>query len=145
MARDGPFVKVAGEFQQFVLRGNVVDLAVAVVLGTAFTAVVTSIVSGLITPLIAAVVGEPSFADLGFTVNGSRFLYGIVVDAVVAFVLVAAVLFFLVVRPVNVLLDRLRPEPPLGDTTRDCPECLSAVPVAARRCAFCTAALAPEG
>ena len=129
------------DFQRFLLRGNVVDLAVAVVLGTAFTAVVNAIVTGLVTPLIAAVVGEPSSGDLGFTVNGSRFLYGVVIDAVVAFVLVAAVLFFLVVRPLNVLLDRLRPEPALGAATRDCPECLSAVPRAARRCAFCTAAL----
>jgi large conductance mechanosensitive channel len=132
---------VLSDFQRFVLRGNVVDLAVAVVLGTAFTAVVNAVVVGLLTPLVAAVVGEPSFGDLGFTVNGSRLVYGAVLDALIAFVLVAAVLFFLVVRPVNALSARLRPEPPLDAETRDCPECLSAVPRAARRCAFCTAAL----
>ena len=129
------------DFQRFVLRGNVVDLAVAVVLGTAFTAVVNAVVVGLLTPLVAAVVGEPSFGDLGFTVNGSRFVYGALLDALIAFVLVAAVLFFLVVRPLNALSARLRPAPPVDAVTRDCPECLSAVPRAARRCAFCTAPL----
>ncbi len=127
------------EFRTFVLRGNVVDLAVAVVLGTAFAAVVEALVTGLVTPLVAAVVGERSVGDLGFTLNGSRFRYGLVVDALVAFLLVAAVVFFLVVRPTNALLARFRSEPDATATTRPCPECLSDIPQAARRCAFCTA------
>ena len=126
------------DFQQFLLRGSVVDLAVGVVMGVAFTAVVTSIVSGLLTPLIAAISGSHDFSALAFTINGSRFRYGSVIDAVVSFVSIGAVVFFLVVRPVNALMARRRPEPPVDATTRKCPECLSEIPVDARRCAFCT-------
>jgi large conductance mechanosensitive channel len=128
-----------GEFRQFILRGNLVDLAVAVVIGTAFGAVVTALVSDLITPLIAAVGGEPNFNSLTFTVNGSEFRYGHFLNVLLSFVLIAAVIFFLVLKPVNALMARMRTEPPTEEETRKCPECLSEIPVAARRCAFCTA------
>ena len=131
------------EFRQFILRGNLVDLAVAVVIGAAFTAVVTALVEDLITPLIAAIGGEPDFSGLTFTVNGSVFRYGDFLNALITFGLIAAVLFFLVIKPVNALLERLRTEPPVAEETRDCPECLSQIPVAARRCAYCTADVAP--
>jgi large conductance mechanosensitive channel len=127
------------EFRAFILRGNLVDLAVAVVIGAAFTTVVTALVKDLITPLIAAVGGEPDFSRLTFTVNDSVFRYGDFLNALIAFVLVAAVLFFLVIKPVGALLERMRTEPPLAEETRDCPECLSQIPTAARRCAYCTA------
>jgi large conductance mechanosensitive channel len=126
------------DFRQFLLRGNLVDLAVAVVVGAAFGAVVTAMVKDLITPLIAAVGGQPDFGKLDFTINGSRFAYGNFLNALVSFVIIAAVVFFLVVKPVNALLERLRTEPPVAHETRDCPACLSQIPLAARRCAFCT-------
>ena len=128
------------EFRQFILRGNLVDLAVAVVLGTAFGAVVTALVSSLITPLIAAIGGEPDFAGLKFTINGSQFLYGQFLNALFSFLVIAAVVFFLVVKPVNALMERYRTEPAPEHETHECPECLSQIPMAARRCAFCTAA-----
>jgi large conductance mechanosensitive channel len=131
------------EFRQFILRGNLVDLAVAVVIGAAFTAVVNALVKDLITPLVAAIAGKHDFSNLTFTIHGSRFAYGDFINAIIAFLLVAAVLFFFVVRPVNTLLARLRPEPSVDAETHPCPECLSDIPVAARRCAFCTAAVAP--
>jgi large conductance mechanosensitive channel len=131
------------EFREFVLRGNVIDLAVAVVIGAAFTAVVNALVKDLITPVIAAVFGQPDFGDLAFTINDSRFAYGDFLNAVLTFVLVAAVLFFFVVRPVNYLMARRRTGPEVESTTRDCPECLSAIPIAAQRCAFCTSEVAP--
>jgi large conductance mechanosensitive channel len=132
---------VLKEFRQFLLRGNVVDLAVAVIIGVAFGAVVTAFVADLITPLIAAIFGKPSFSDLTFTINGSRFLYGEFLNAVLSFVLVAAAIFFVVVKPMNALAARrARAEDP---TTRDCPECLSEIPLAARRCAYCTVELQP--
>jgi large conductance mechanosensitive channel len=126
------------EFRAFVLRGNLVDLAVAVVIGTAFTAVVNAAVKDLLTPLIAAVAGEPDFGGLDFTINGSRFAYGDFLNAAVTFLMVAAVVFFLVVKPVNALMDAFRTEPEVESPTRACPECLSQIPQAARRCAFCT-------
>ena len=126
-------------FQQFVLRGNVLDLAVAVVIGGAFGTVVTALVKDLITPLLAAIIGKPDFSALGFTVQGSRFPVGDFINAVVAFVLMAAAIYFLVVVPVNALTARIRRgETPADPTTKRCPECLSEVPIAARRCAFCT-------
>ena len=129
-------------FRQFLLRGNVIDLAVAVVIGGAFGAVVTALVKDLITPLIAALVGTPDFSALVFTINGSKFLIGDFVNAVVAFVLVAAAIYFFVVVPVNAVMARLhRGDAPADPTTKRCPECLSEVPIAARRCAFCTSAL----
>ena len=132
------------EFRAFVLRGNMVDLAVAVVIGTAFTAVVNALVADLITPLIAAVGGEPDFGDLAFTINGSRFAYGHFLNALLTFLLVATVVFFLVVKPVNALMAALAPEEPEPEApTRPCPDCLSQIPRAATRCAFCTSAVVP--
>ena len=129
-------------FRQFILRGNVLDLAVAVVIGAAFGQVVTALVKDLLTPLIAAAVGKPDFSAIVFTVNGSKFLIGDFINAVVSFVLVAAAIYFFVVAPVNAMVARRkRGEVPADPTTRKCPECLSEVPVAARRCAFCTSAL----
>ena len=125
-------------FKQFVLRGNAVDLAVAVVIGAAFGAVVTALVKDLLTPLIAAIVGQPDFSAIQFTVNGSRFLIGDFINAIVAFLLVSAAVYFFVVMPMNALnARRMRGEAPADPTTKKCPECLSEVPIAARRCAFC--------
>jgi large conductance mechanosensitive channel len=131
------------EFREFILRGNLVDLAVAVVVGTAFGAVVTALVADIVTPLIAAIGGEPDFSDLSFTINDSRFRYGDFLNHVITFVTIAAVVFFLVVKPVNTLLARFRPEPKVAAPVRECPECLSDIPAAARRCAFCTAQVGP--
>jgi large conductance mechanosensitive channel len=126
------------EFRAFILRGNLVDLAVAVVIGTAFTAVVNALVKDIITPLIAAVGGEPNFGRLAFTINGSRFAYGDFFNAVLTFLIVAAVMFFLVIKPVNLLLEQFKTESDVESPTRSCPECLSQIPHAASRCAFCT-------
>ena len=131
------------EFRAFVLRGNVVDLAVGVVIGAAFTTVVNAMVKDLITPLIAAIGGESDFSRLTFEINGSRFLYGDFINALISFVIVAAVVFFLVVKPMNTLLDRFGPKPPPDAPTRQCPECLSAIPQSAKRCAFCTTVVQP--
>jgi large conductance mechanosensitive channel len=129
-------------FRQFVLRGNVLDLAVAVVLGAAFGAVITALVKDLITPLIGAIVGKPDFSAIMVTVNDSRFLIGDFINAVLAFVLVAAAVYFFVVVPLNALVARRhRGEAPPDPTTKKCAECLSEVPIAARRCAFCTSVL----
>ena len=130
------------EFRQFILRGSLVDLAVAVVIGTAFAAVITALVADLVTPLIAAIGGQPDFGGLSFTINGSHFLYGAFLNALIAFVIVAAVLFFFVIKPVNHLMAMRRTEPDVESTTRECPECLSQIPVGARRCAFCTSEVA---
>ena len=124
------------EFKEFLLRGNLIEIAVGLVLALAFTAVVTSLVEGLITPLIAAVFGQPDFSGLTFEINDSVFRYGEFLNAVLAFVLIAAVLFFLVVKPTNALARRRAA--PEEAATRECPECLSEIPAAARRCAFCT-------
>jgi large conductance mechanosensitive channel len=127
------------EFRDFVLRGNVVDLAIAVVIGAAFGALVTSLVSSFITPLVAAIGGKPDFSALAFTINGSRFAYGLFLNALISFLILAAVVFFLIVRPLNALMDHMRTESPVAEVTRGCPECLSQIPTGARRCAFCTA------
>jgi large conductance mechanosensitive channel len=132
------------EFRAFILRGNLVDLAVAVVVGTAFTAVVNALVKDIITPLIAAVGGKPDFGDLAFTINGSRFAYGDFFNAVLTFAIVAAVMFFLVIKPVNLLMDRFATEDAPESPTRPCPECLSQIPRAATRCSFCAIQVAPE-
>jgi large conductance mechanosensitive channel len=132
-------------FKQFLLRGNVLDLAVAVLMGAAFGAVVTALVKDLITPLIAAIVGKPDFSAIAFTINNSKFLVGDFINAVVSFLLIAAAVYFFVVLPVNRILARMRRgEAPTDPTTKKCPECLSEVPIAARKCAFCTSAL-PAG
>ncbi len=125
-------------FKQFILRGNVLDLAVAVVIGAAFGAVVTALVKDLITPLIAAIVGKPDFSAITFEVNSSKFLIGDFINAVVSFLLIAVAIYFFVVLPVNALTARMRRgEAPPDPTSKECPECLSTIPVAARRCAFC--------
>jgi large conductance mechanosensitive channel len=129
-------------FRQFVMRGNVIDLAVAVVIGGAFGAVVASLVKDLLTPFIAAIVGKPDFSAIAFTVNGSQFPIGDFINALVSFLLVAAAIYFFVVVPMNALTARMRRgETPPDPTTKKCPECLSEVPIAARRCAFCTSPL----
>jgi large conductance mechanosensitive channel len=130
------------DFKQFLLRGNVVDLAVAVVIGAAFGAVVAAFVADLITPIIAAIFGKHDFSRLTFTINGSVFFYGQFINAVITFVSVAAAVFFFVVKPVNHLMARRRTEPPIDELTRQCPECLSDIRVDARRCAYCTSQLA---
>ena len=132
------------EFREFLLRGNLVDLAVAVVIGTAFTALVNAFVKSLITPLIAAIGGDPDFSGLTFTINGSVFRYGEFFNALITFLIVATVLFFFVIKPVGALLARTHSEPPVAEATRDCPECMSQIPTGARRCAYCTAALQPS-
>jgi large conductance mechanosensitive channel len=130
-------------FKQFILRGNVLDLAVAVVMGAAFGTVVSSLVKDLLTPIIAAVVGSPDFSRIAVQINGSKLLIGEFLNAVIAFLMLAAVVYFFVVLPVNSLMARLsRGEAPPDPTTKKCPECLSDVAIAARRCAFCTSTIA---
>ena len=127
-------------FGQFLLRGNVVDLAVAVVIGGAFGAIVTALVKDLITPLIAALVGKPDFSAIAFTLNNSRFAIGDFINAVVTFALVAAAIYFFVVAPMNAVTARLK-KPEAAPALKECPDCLSEIPAAARRCKFCTAAV----
>ncbi len=128
-------------FKQFLLRGNVIDLAVAVVIGATFGAVVNALVKDLLTPLIAAIFGKPDFSAISFTLNGSVFLLGDFINAVITFVLVAAAVYYLVVLPVNALISRSRREPSPDPTTRKCPECLSEIPIGARRCAYCASVM----
>jgi len=123
-------------FKAFLMRGNLVQLAVAFVMGVAFAAVIQSLVAGLFTPLIAAIIGKPDFANLFFTVNHSKFLYGAVVNALLTFVLVALVLFFAVIVPYQAVVARTQRQ--AARTTKECPECLSEIPIKASRCAFCT-------
>ena len=128
-------------FKDFISRGNVIDLAVAVVIGTAFAALVKSLVENLITPVVAALIGEPDFSGLTFTVNDSVFRYGSFINALITFLSVAAAIYFLVVVPLERIKERRGEDEEPG--IRDCPECLSEIPVAARRCAHCTVALDP--
>jgi large conductance mechanosensitive channel len=129
-------------FRQFLLRGNVIDLAVAVVIGTAFGAVVTALVADLLTPLIAALVGKPDFSAIAFQVNRSKFLIGDFINALISFVLIGAAVYLFVIVPVNAVMARLhRGDAPPDPTMKNCPECLSEIPIAARRCRFCTAPL----
>jgi large conductance mechanosensitive channel len=125
-------------FKQFILRGNVVDLAVGVVIGAAFGSVVTALTKDLLTPLIAALVGKPDFSAIKFTINGSVFPVGDFINAVVSFLLIAAAVYFFVMTPINALIARVRKAPaPADPTTKKCPECLSEIPLEAKRCAFC--------
>ena len=126
------------EFKQFLLRGNVVDLAVGVVIGAAFGTVVTALVSDLLTPLIAAIAKVPDFSGLAFTINGSKFMLGHFINALISFVLVATAIFFFVVKPVNMLIARSRKEAPADPTTKKCKECLSEIPIDAKRCSHCS-------
>jgi large conductance mechanosensitive channel len=131
------------EFKKFILRGNVVDLAVAVVIGGAFTGIVTALVKDLITPLIAAIGGKTDFSHLYFSVNNSRFMYGDFLNAVVSFLILSAVIFFVVVQPINKLIAfSNRNKEAEESTEKKCPDCLSTIPKAAKRCAFCTTKLA---
>ena len=130
------------DFREFLLRGNLVDVAVGIVIGVAFAALVTAFVADLVTPLIAAIGGKPNFDSLTFTINGSHFLYGAFINALISFLIIAAVIFFFVVKPVNALMARRRTEVPVADQTRSCPECMSEIPVLAHRCAFCTSEVA---
>lgn len=126
-------------FKQFILRGNVVDLAVGVVIGAAFGGAVTALTKDLLTPLIAAIVKAPDFSGMQWTLNGSKFLYGDFLNALVSFLLVAAAVYFFVVTPINALIARTRKDPaPADPTTKKCPECLSEIPIDARRCAHCS-------
>jgi large conductance mechanosensitive channel len=130
-------------FRTFILRGNVVDLAVGVVLGAAFGTVVSALVKDFLTPLIAAIVGKPDFSAIGFTINGTLFPIGDFINSLVSFLLIAAAVYYFVVLPVNALVARIkRGEAQPDPTSKKCPECLSDVPIAARRCAFCTTAIA---
>lgn len=130
------------EFKQFLLRGNVVDLAVGVVVGAAFGTVVTALVADLLTPFIAAIAQVPDFSRLSFTINGSSFMYGHFINALISFGLIAATVFFCVVKPMNLLITRSRKQPPADSTTKKCSECLSEIPREARRCAYC---IQPQG
>ena len=128
-------------FRDFIARGNLIDLAVAVVIGTAFTAIVTAIVKDLITPLIGAIWGTHNFSDLTFQVHKSTFAIGDLLNAAVSFLVIAAVVYFLIVKPMTLLMSRVHRAAEV--TTRDCPECLSTIPLAASRCMYCTAQVAP--
>ena len=134
------------EFRDFILRGNVVDLAVGVVIGGAFGAIVKALIDDLITPLIGIFFANPkkpiSFDELHFTIHGSQFLVGNFLNAVVAFLLISVVVFLFVVKPVNHLMSLRKTAPAAAPTTRECPECLSSIPLQATRCAFCTAQVA---
>lgn len=126
------------DFKQFLLRGNVVDLAVGVVIGAAFGAVVSALVKDLLTPFIAAVAKVPDFSALSFTIRGSKFMYGDLINALISFLLIAASVFFFVVKPVNILVARSRRDAPVDPTTKKCPQCFSEIPIQATRCAHCT-------
>lgn len=128
-------------FKQFLLRGNVVDLAVGVVIGGAFGTVVASFVKDLLTPFISAIVGKPNFSYLVLEVNGAKITYGEFLNAAISFLLVAAAVYFFVVMPVNALMSRAKKEPPADPTSKKCPECLSEIPIDARKCAHCTSVL----
>src|SRR3954464_5828017 len=131
------------EYKQFVLRGNVIDLAVAVVIGAAFGAIVTSLVTNIITPIIAAIFGQPDFSGLSFTLNGSEILYGAFLNSVIGFLIIATVIFFAVVKPMNAIMTRMRTESTPGPLARKCPYVLSEIQTGATRCAFCTQEVEP--
>jgi large conductance mechanosensitive channel len=128
-------------FKQFILRGNVIDMAVGVVIGAAFAAVVIAFTRDLLTPLIAALFGKPDFSAITFTIHGSIFALGDFINALIAFLLVAVAVYFFVVTPINALIKRSRKEPPADPTTKKCPECRMEIPIDARRCAHCTSQL----
>ena len=128
-------------FKQFLLRGNVVDMAVGIVIGAAFGTVVASFVKDLLTPLIGAIVHAPDFSRIAFTLNGSRILIGDFINAMISFLIIAAAVYFAVILPINALVARMHREPPADPTTKKCPECMSEIPIQAKRCAFCTSTL----
>ncbi len=128
-------------FKQFILRGNVVDLAVGVMIGAAFSAVVTALVANILTPLIGAIIKTPDFSELSFTINGSVFTYGLFLNALISFLIVALAIYFFVVTPINALIARSKKGAPEDPTNKKCSECLSEIPALAKRCAFCTSTL----
>jgi len=128
-------------FRDFLMRGNVVDLAVAVIIGAAFTAIVTSFVTNIITPLIAAIVGKPDFSALVLKINGGVITYGTFLNSVISFVLIAIVVYFMIVSPMNYVMSKMRKPEAEEPTTKSCPQCLSDIPLAATRCKFCTQAV----
>jgi len=130
------------EFKKFIMKGNVVDLAVGVVIGVAFGAMINSLVANLLTPLITAIAGQPDFSALNFTINNSKFMYGSFINAVVSFISIAAVVFFLVVKPINKLQSMANRNLAKDDPkSKECPECLSSIPKKAKRCMYCTSAV----
>jgi large conductance mechanosensitive channel len=130
-------------FKQFILRGSVIDLAVGVMIGAAFNSVVTALVKDLMTPFIAAIVREPDFSQLTFTIHGSKFLYGDFINNFVSFLILAATVYFFIIVPINKLTEKIVPKGPSpASTTKECPECLSKIPAKAHRCAYCTAVIA---
>ena len=129
------------EFKQFLLRGNVVDIAVAVVIGAAFGSIVSALVSDILTPFIAAIVKIPDFSGFFFTINGSKFMVGHFINVVISFLLVASAIFFFIIKPMNALIARSRKGPPADPTTKKCAECLSEIPINAKRCSHCTQAV----
>ena len=128
-------------FKQFILRGNVVDLAVGVVIGASFGTVVNSLVKDILTPFIASIFKSPDFSRLMFTINGNQFLYGNFLNSLISFIIVSATIYFFVVTPINTLISKTRKEKPIDETTKKCNECLSLIPIEAKRCAFCTSVL----
>jgi len=128
-------------FKEFILRGNAVDLAVGVVVGAAFGSIVTALVKDLMTPFIAAIIKAPDFSGISFTINGSKFLIGDFLNALISFLIIAITVYFFVVLPLNKFLSRVNPKAPEEPTTKKCPECLSDIPIGAKRCAHCTAVL----
>lgn len=130
------------DFKQFLLRGSVVDLAIGVVVGASFGAIVTALVNDLINPLISAIAKTPDFSHLYFAINDSKFMYGHFINTIISFILVASSIFFLVVKPMNLLIRRSRKEPTLDPTTKKCTECLSEIPINAKRCSHCTQVIA---
>ncbi len=136
--------KAFGGFKQFILRGNVVDLAVGIMIGAAFNSVVSALVKDILTPLIAAIVARPDFSKLAFTIHGSQFLYGDFINNLISFLITAIAVYFFVVLPINELNKKMGPkQTEAAPTTMQCPECLSAIPLGAHRCAYCTAVIAP--
>ena len=131
------------DFKDFLIRGNLITTAVAFVIGLAFAGLITAFIADIITPIIAAIGGNPDFSKLQFTINGSHFFYGDFINAVITFVVIAAVTFFLVVKPVNALMDRMKTEPPVDETVKQCSHCLSSIPVGASVCMFCTRDVGP--
>jgi len=128
-------------FKQFILRGNVVDLAVGVVIGAAFSNVVASLVKDVITPFIGAIIKTPDFHNLFFTINGSKFMYGEFINALLSFILVAAAIYFFIIIPLNALIARSKRGAPIDPTTKKCPECLSEIPIEAKKCMYCTSVI----
>lgn len=125
------------DFKTFLLRGNVIDLAVGVIMGAAFGSVVSALVADLLTPLIAALVKIPDFSGFAFTINGSKFMIGHFINTIISFVLVSTAVFFFIVKPMNMIISKTKKETPAIKSTKICPECLSEIPIRAKRCAYC--------